>query len=67
MSLTAKYYAENLNLLTIFFSLRNPNTCPNQGQRSEKCDCYQEKKGLSGLTVFSKIRINPQSLKVTSK
>ncbi|XP_059469110.1 A disintegrin and metalloproteinase with thrombospondin motifs 9-like isoform X2 [Neocloeon triangulifer] len=47
-------------------SLKNPNTCPLDGKRLEKCDfCYEEKKGLSGTTVFTKIRFNPQSLKVT--
>ncbi|XP_065348450.1 A disintegrin and metalloproteinase with thrombospondin motifs 9 isoform X3 [Cloeon dipterum] len=47
-------------------SLKNPNSCPYNGKRPEKCDyCYDEKKGLSGTTVFTKIRFNPQSLKVT--
>ncbi|KAF4533402.1 hypothetical protein B566_EDAN003696, partial [Ephemera danica] len=45
-------------------SLNDPSTCPNNGHRWDSCPCVPESKGLSGTTVFSKIRLNVNTMRV---
>nr|CAD7449731.1 unnamed protein product [Timema bartmani] len=47
--------------------LQHPDTCPHEGQRRDDCDCIQDAKGIAGLTVYSKIRLNVTSLRVNTK
>nr|CAD7429467.1 unnamed protein product [Timema monikensis] len=47
--------------------LQHPDTCPHQGERRDDCDCIQDAKGIAGLTVYSKIRLNVTSLRVNTK
>lgn len=45
--------------------LVNTDSCPNDGKRDETCsDCVEADPDRSGLTLFSKIRINVTSLQV---
>nr|CAD7201811.1 unnamed protein product [Timema douglasi] len=47
--------------------LQHPDTCPHEGERRDDCDCIQDAKGIAGLTVYSKIRLNVTSLRVNTK
>ena len=47
-------------------SLVKPDTCPHSGARIESCECFHNRRA-SGITHFSKIRLNVTSLRVLSK
>jgi len=49
-----------------FYSLVKPDTCPHGGARKESCECFHNRRA-SGITHFSKIRLNVTSLRVLSK
>ncbi|KAG5308607.1 ATS20 metalloproteinase, partial [Pseudoatta argentina] len=42
--------------------LRNPNTCPFNGQRNDSCNCVSELGTVSGRTMFKRVRIDPAKL-----
>ncbi|XP_011638935.1 A disintegrin and metalloproteinase with thrombospondin motifs 20 isoform X3 [Pogonomyrmex barbatus] len=42
--------------------LRNPHTCPFNGQRNDSCNCVSELGTVSGRTMFKRVRINPTTL-----
>lgn len=47
--------------------LKDPSTCPFNGERRQNCPCDNVPVPSSGLTVFLKIRLNITSLRVDSK
>lgn len=47
--------------------LKNPNTCPNNGTRTDSCDCYLELDNKFGLTKFEKVRLLVETLEIHSK
>ncbi|EGI58976.1 A disintegrin and metalloproteinase with thrombospondin motifs 20 [Acromyrmex echinatior] len=42
--------------------LRNPHTCPFNGQRNDSCNCVSELGTVSGRTMFKRVRIDPAKL-----
>ncbi|XP_024868188.1 A disintegrin and metalloproteinase with thrombospondin motifs 9 isoform X1 [Temnothorax curvispinosus] len=42
--------------------LRNPHTCPFNGQRNDSCNCVSELGTISGRTMFKRVRIDPTTL-----
>ncbi|XP_011881326.1 PREDICTED: A disintegrin and metalloproteinase with thrombospondin motifs 9 isoform X3 [Vollenhovia emeryi] len=42
--------------------LRNPHTCPFNGQRNDSCNCVSERGTISGRTMFKRVRIDPTTL-----
>lgn len=44
--------------------LKDPGTCPNNGTRSNNCNCHRNPYSRSGYTTYSKIRINLNTLSV---
>ncbi|XP_018310553.1 A disintegrin and metalloproteinase with thrombospondin motifs gon-1 isoform X1 [Mycetomoellerius zeteki] len=42
--------------------LRNPHTCPFNGQRNDSCNCVSELGTVSGRTMFKRVRIDPATL-----
>ncbi|XP_029666691.1 A disintegrin and metalloproteinase with thrombospondin motifs 9 isoform X3 [Formica exsecta] len=42
--------------------LKNPHTCPFNGQRNDSCNCVSELGTVSGRTMFKRVRIDPAKL-----
>lgn len=47
--------------------LRNPHTCPFNGQRNDSCNCVSELGTVSGRTMFKRVRIDPATLYIIGK
>lgn len=47
--------------------LKNPHSCPYDGQRYENCDCLPIEADRSGFTTFWKVRLNITSLRIIGK
>ncbi|XP_008190626.1 A disintegrin and metalloproteinase with thrombospondin motifs 9 isoform X2 [Tribolium castaneum] len=52
-------YAENYDK-----RLKNPHSCPYDGQRFDLCDCLPIESDRSGFTTFWKVRLNITSLRI---
>lgn len=44
--------------------LVNTDSCPYEGSRKDNCDCVPVDPDRSGLTIFSKVRLNITSLQI---
>ena len=63
-------YFHNVFICHVFFRLRRPGTCPNNGKRlPQECpaDCRRKTYEKAGIATFSKIRIDLDTLTIDSK